>query len=65
MKHETVSEYYGQVLQGSGDLQTNACCTPDDIPAHMKPILSKIHPEVAGRYYGCGLIAPAAYALAA
>ncbi|MCB4454601.1 methyltransferase domain-containing protein [Leisingera sp. McT4-56] len=60
MKHENVQAYYGEVLQGSDDLQTNACCTPDDMPDHVKAVLSKIHDEVLTRYYGCGLIAPEA-----
>ena len=60
MKHENVQTYYGEVLQGSGDLQTNACCTPDDMPDHVKAVLSKVHDEVLTRYYGCGLIAPEA-----
>ena len=58
MKHEAVQNYYGEVLQGSSDLQTNACCTPDDMPDHLKKILSRVHDEVLTRYYGCGLIAP-------
>lgn len=58
MKHEVVQNYYGEVLQGSDDLQTNACCTPDDMPDHVKKILSQVHDEVLTRYYGCGLIAP-------
>ncbi|EBA15255.1 hypothetical protein RSK20926_16402 [Roseobacter sp. SK209-2-6] len=60
MKHESVQTYYGETLQGSEDLQTNACCTPDEIPAHVKAVLSKVHDEVLTRYYGCGLIAPEA-----
>ncbi|WP_291735420.1 methyltransferase domain-containing protein [Leisingera sp. F5] len=60
MKHENVQNYYGEVLQGSEDLQTNACCTPDAMPDHVKAVLSKIHDEVLTRYYGCGLIAPEA-----
>ncbi len=60
MKHENVQNYYGEVLQGSEDLQTNACCTPDDMPDHVKKVLSQIHDEVLTRYYGCGLIAPLA-----
>lgn len=60
MKHETVQSYYGEVLQSSGDLQTNACCTPGEMPAHLKAVLSRLHDEVLARYYGCGLIAPQA-----
>ena len=58
MKHESVQEYYGKVLTKSADLQTNACCTPADIPAALKPILAKIHDKVSAKYYGCGLLAP-------
>ena len=53
-----VRAYYGETLKSSADLQTNACCTPAEVPGHLKPILGKIHPEVAARYYGCGLLAP-------
>lgn len=56
--HEQVKDYYGKTLQGSQDLQTNACCTDTDLPDHLKPVLAKIHDEVMSRYYGCGLIAP-------
>lgn len=58
MKHDEVREYYGQVLQGSEDLQTDACCTPDAMPAFVREVLSGIHPEVLSRYYGCGLVVP-------
>ncbi|MBF1802381.1 methyltransferase domain-containing protein [Alloalcanivorax profundimaris] len=56
---EDVQQYYGQHLTGSQDLQTNACCdqTP---PEHLKPLLALLHDEVVSRYYGCGLVAPAA-----
>ncbi len=60
MKHENVQNYYGEVLQGSDDLQTNACCSPDDMPDYVKRVLSDIHDDVLTRYYGCGLIAPLA-----
>ncbi len=55
---ESVKEYYGQVLQSSDDLQTNACCTDEGMPEFLKPILSKVHDEVMKRYYGCGLVLP-------
>lgn len=58
--HEQVQDYYGKTLQGSADLQTNACCTDSSLPAFLKPVLGKIHDEVMTRYYGCGLIVPAA-----
>ena len=53
-----VKDYYGKTLQSSDDLQTDACCTLEAPPEHIKPILGKIHDEVATRYYGCGLVAP-------
>ena len=56
--HEIVKNYYGHELQGSGDLRTDACCTDEDLPAYLKPLLARVHREVLQRYYGCGLIAP-------
>ncbi len=56
--HEQVQNYYGKELQHSNDLKTDACCTVDSIPEYLKPIMSKIHPEVSSKYYGCGLVAP-------
>ncbi len=58
MNHENVQSYYGEVLQSSSDLQTNACCMPDDVPGYVREVLAKLHDEVLARYYGCGLIAP-------
>ncbi|MEM9494500.1 MAG: methyltransferase domain-containing protein [Pseudomonadota bacterium] len=57
---DNVKSYYGKVLQSSADLQTDACCTVGDIEDYLKPILANIHPDVAAKYYGCGLIAPLA-----
>lgn len=57
---EQVKNYYGQVLKGSADLLTNACCTDEGMPEFLKPVLSNIHDQVMLRYYGCGLVAPEA-----
>ncbi len=57
---EEVKHYYGKVLQKSSDLQTDACCTPDIIPPHVKSLMEMIHPDVHSRYYGCGLVVPEA-----
>ena len=54
----SVQEYYGKTLQSSTDLQTDACCTADDMPEFAKPILSKVHDEVLAKYYGCGIVIP-------
>ena len=56
--HDDVKEYYGNVLQQSEDLKTNACCTSSGLPKHVKQALSKVHDDVLSKYYGCGLIAP-------
>ena len=57
-KHIEVQEYYGKTLSNSNDLQTNACCTPDNMPNYIKKGLSNIHDEVLVKYYGCGLTIP-------
>ncbi|MBT4518605.1 MAG: methyltransferase domain-containing protein [Halieaceae bacterium] len=55
---DSVKDYYGKTLQTSDDLKTDACCTLDAPPTHLKDILGKIHDEVSMRYFGCGLVAP-------
>ena len=55
---EAIQNYYGQQLTGTADLKTSACCDADAVPACLKPLLAKVHPEVSDRYYGCGLICP-------
>jgi SAM-dependent methyltransferase len=54
-----VQAYYGQELSSSADLKTTACCDADAVPAWLRPLLAKVHPEVSSRYYGCGLVCPA------
>jgi SAM-dependent methyltransferase len=55
---DDVKEYYGKILQSSSDLKTDACCTDTDLPDYLKQAMGLIHPEVAARYYGCGLVRP-------
>jgi arsenite methyltransferase len=55
---EQVRDYYGDVLQSSGDLKSDACCEISAPEPHIRDALTNIHPEVANKYYGCGLIAP-------
>ena len=57
---ENVKNYYGKVLQDSGDLKTDACSTLESQPSYLTALLKNIHPDVKARYYGCGLIAPLA-----
>jgi len=52
--YDTVKKYYGEVLQKSSDLKTDACCTPETASAHIKEALLLINSEVKDKYYGCG-----------
>ena len=58
LMQEQVQAYYGQELQCSDDLRTNACCDAEAVPDRLKPLLARVHPEVSRRYYGCGLVVP-------
>ena len=51
-------EYYGEVLQSSNDLKTNACCTLENIPSRIKEVMPYIADEIKERYYGCGSPVP-------
>ena len=55
---QKVKEYYGEILESSKDLKTNACCTTISYPDYIKKSLGKIHTEVLDKYYGCGLTIP-------
>ncbi len=56
--HDTVKDYYGHQLRGTADLRTTACCDASATPEWLRPLLARVHPEVLGRYYGCGLVCP-------
>jgi len=58
--HEEVKTYYGETLQSSNDLQTNACCTISKPPKHILEALQLLSEEVKDKYYGCGLTLPSA-----
>ena len=53
-KYDTVKQYYGEVIQKTLDLKTDACCTADSVPDHIKKILPLIENEIKSKYYGCG-----------
>lgn len=55
---EFVQKYYGEVLEQTGDLKTNACCTFEAAPEYVAAALAEIHDDVRARYYGCGLVLP-------
>ena len=57
---EIVQTYYGETLQSSADLRTDACTTTAAPPPHVTAALARVHDEVTTRYYGCGLALPAA-----
>lgn len=57
---ESVRAYYGSVLQGTKDLRTNACCTAESIPAHVRAVLREVDNEITDRFYGCGSPIPLA-----
>lgn len=60
MNIENSQRYYGEVLGGSGDLKTDACCTLAAPSPSVRAALANVHDEVKARYYGCGLIVPEA-----
>lgn len=56
--HQIVQKYYGEELKNSSDLKTNACCTLDSYPDHIKEVLTLISDEIKEKYYGCGSPVP-------
>src|SRR5262245_243131 len=60
MNLEVVKDYYGKVLKSSQDLKTSACCDGGGLPADLVPLLDNVHEEVQSKYYGCGIVVPAA-----
>ena len=53
-KYDTVKKYYGEVVQKTSDLKTDACCPANAIPVHVKKVLPLIDDEIKNKYYGCG-----------
>lgn len=48
-------EYYGKVLQKTGDLQTSACCCVDEnLSPAVKAALAELDDDILTRFYGCG-----------
>ena len=60
MNLEVVKDYYGKVLKRSEDLKTSACCDGGEMPSHLEALLDNVHEEVRAKYYGCGIVVPAA-----
>ena len=57
---DVVKDYYGKVLKSSKDLKTSACCDGGGVPVHLEALLANVHEEVRAKYYGCGIVVPAA-----
>jgi SAM-dependent methyltransferase len=55
-----LQHYYGEVLQRSDDLATNACCAAGAPPPHVAEALARVHERVLERFYGCGFPIPEA-----
>ncbi len=53
-RYETVKKHYGEVLQNSTDLKTDACCTSETLGPRVTKVLPLIKDEIKDRYYGCG-----------
>jgi len=60
MNLEVVKNYYGKVLKSSQDLKTSACCDGGAVPWHLEDLLANVHEAVRAKYYGCGIVVPAA-----
>jgi radical SAM/Cys-rich protein len=59
--HEQIRQYYGQILSGSDDLKTNACCcSADTPPRYVLDVMPLIADEIIERFYGCGSPIPPA-----
>jgi len=53
-QYDTVKKYYGEVVQKTSDLKTDACCTADAPPVHIRKVMPLIASEITNKYYGCG-----------
>lgn len=62
MNLENSQRYYSEILGGSDDLLTDACCTVAALPPWIDAALANVHAEVKAHYYGCGLVVPQAIA---
>ncbi|RME36240.1 MAG: methyltransferase domain-containing protein [Planctomycetota bacterium] len=57
---QQVRDYYGRVLKSTKDLKTDACCSTDAMPPHLRRILDQVAGEIRERFYGCGSPIPPA-----
>ena len=60
---ELVRAYYGETLQGSDDLKTDACCcTTATPPKYVLDVMDEIEDDIMMHFYGCGSPIPPALA---
>ncbi len=59
--HDQIRAYYGEILDGSDDLKTNAtCCSQSSPPKYVIDVMPLIADEIIERFYGCGSPIPPA-----
>lgn len=51
---DNVLDYYSTVLRSKEDLKTQACCSTDAMPTHIREVLKEIDDDIINRFYGCG-----------
>ena len=60
---ELVRTYYGETLQGSDDLKTDACCcTTATPPKYVLDVMDESEDDIIMHFYGCGSPMPPALA---
>ncbi len=58
--HDNSQNYYGEVLNGTADLKTSACCMADAPPMWLRESIKRLPEEILTKFYGCGSPLPLA-----
>ena len=58
--HSNSQNYYGEVLSGSADLKTSACCCAEAPPHWLRGAIGRLPQEILTKFYGCGSPLPLA-----
>lgn len=58
--HDNSQNYYGEVLEGTADLKTSACCMADAPPSWLREAITRLPEEILTKFYGCGSPLPMA-----
>lgn len=51
---QAVKKYYGEEIQETSDLKSNACVPLDSIPDYIGSVIPLVNDEIKRKYYGCG-----------